>query len=108
MAHLAALFTSIDFWRLRPAPAILAEQPGTGAPARFIAAAASETRDLAVMYSPEAQAITVKAESMPRGRATWFNPRSGARTAAKGIRAETAVRFDPPAEGDWVLLFSSR
>ena len=108
MAHLAALFTSIDFWRLRPAPAILAEQPGTGAPARFIAAAASETRDLAVMYSPEAQAITVKAESMPRGRANWFNPRSGARTAAKGIRAETAVRFDPPAEGDWVLLFSSR
>ena len=108
MAHLAALFTSIDFWRLRPAPAILAEQPGTGAPARFIAAAASEARDLAVMYSPEAQAITVKAASMPRGRSTWFNPRSGARTPAKGIRAETAVRFDPPAEGDWVLLFSSR
>jgi hypothetical protein len=29
MAHVAEIFTSIDFWRLRPAPQVLAEQPGS-------------------------------------------------------------------------------
>ena len=49
-----ALFTSIDFWRLRPAPDPLARQPGTTAPTQFVAAAASESRDLLVAYTPEA------------------------------------------------------
>ena len=105
MAHLAALFTSIEFWRLRPAPALLAEQPGAGAPARFIASAASGTGDLAIMYSPEVPTITLKAETAPRGDATWFNPRTGARSAATGVRLESTVRFDAPGEGDWVLVF---
>ncbi len=30
MAHVASLFTSIDYWRLRPAPQALAAQPGAG------------------------------------------------------------------------------
>ncbi len=108
MAHLAALFTSIDFWRLRPAPTVLAEQPGVGVPARFVAAAASDARDLVVVYTPEAQPILLKADTVPRRRATWFNPRTGARTPATGARADTAVRFDPPGEGDWLLLFTGR
>jgi hypothetical protein len=108
MAHLAALFTSIDFWRLRPAPAILAEQPGSGAPARFIAAAASDARDLVVVYTPEGQPILLKADTVPRRRATWFNPRTGARTPANGARSEAISRFEPPGDGDWILVMSTR
>ena len=65
MAHVAALFTSIDYWRLRPAPQALASQPGGGtgpgsgpaAARRFIAAAASDTNDLLVVYTPEDRII---------------------------------------------------
>jgi hypothetical protein len=108
MAHVAALFTSIDFWRLRPAPAVLAEQPGTGAAARFIAAAASDKRDLAVVYSPESQAIRLDAQRLPRGRASWVNPRTGERSPAAGQRSGTLVEFTPPGSEDWVLLFQAR
>jgi hypothetical protein len=104
MAHVAALFTSIDFPRLRPASDVLAEQPGTETAARFVMAAASEKRDLLVVYTPEVRTIVLKADMMPRGRATWHNPRTGERTRAAAARAGTVVRFEAPGEGDWVLF----
>jgi hypothetical protein len=104
MAHVASLFTSIDFWRLRPAPDVLAEQPGTEAAARFITAAASDKRDLLVVYTPEGRTIALNADRVPRGRAAWHNPRTGERTTAAATRSGTVVRFEAPGDGDWVLL----
>ncbi len=106
MAHVAALFTSIDFWTLRPAPAVLAEQPGADAAARFITAAASDTRDLVVVYTPETRTIALNADEMPPGRPMWHNPRDGARTSATGVRSGSVVRFETPGEGDWLLLLA--
>jgi hypothetical protein len=94
----------MDFWRLRPAPDALAEQSGNGTAARFIAVAASEKRDLLVAYTPEVRTITVKGEAVPRGRATWHNPRTGERTSARAVRDGATVKFETPAEGDWVLV----
>ena len=105
MAHVAALFTSVDFWRLRPAPEALAEQPGAQTPARFVMAAASEARDLLVAYTPEAQPLTFAPAAAPASAKTeWWNPRTGQRTSASGERSGTAVRFTPPGDGDWVLV----
>ena len=106
MTHVAALFASIDFWRLRPAPELLAQQPGTIAASKFITAAASESRDLAVIYTPEPGTIDLTPATLPPGRPTWFDPKTGARRNAQPIRTETAVRFTTPSNGDWVLLFA--
>jgi hypothetical protein len=107
MAHVAALFTSIGYWRLRPAQDVLAEQPGAELASRFIAAAASEKRDLLVVYTPEVRAIVLKANALPRGRPRWHNPRTGERTTARAVRAGSTVRFETPAEGDWVLVVTN-
>lgn len=104
MAHVASLFTSIDYWRLRPAPNAVAEQPGTDVAARFIAAAASEKGDLLVVYTPDVRTIALKREAVPRGSATWHNPRTGERTSARALREGALVRFETPADGDWVLV----
>lgn len=104
MAHVASLFTSIDYWRLRPAPDAVADQPGSGVAARFIAAAASEKGDLLVVYTPEVRTIALKREAVPRGRAAWHNPRTGERTNARALRESARVRFETPADGDWVLV----
>ena len=104
MAHVAALFTSLEFWRLRPAPEALAEQPGTAAAAHFIAAAASDRRDLLVAYTPAVRTIVLRADRLPSGRATWFDPRTGARSRATAVRDGGVVRFQTPGEGDWVLV----
>jgi hypothetical protein len=104
MAHVAALFTSIDFWRLRPARHVVADQPGSEAASRFIAAAASDKGDLLVIYTPEERTIAVQTEAIPRGRATWHNPRTGERTNASSTRSGPVTRFQTPADGDWVLV----
>ncbi len=44
MSSLAGLMTSIDFWKLRPAPKTVAAQPGEQSPRRFIAAANSQRK----------------------------------------------------------------
>jgi uncharacterized protein DUF4038/uncharacterized protein DUF5060/collagenase-like protein with putative collagen-binding domain len=107
MAHVAALFTSIEYWRLRPAAGVLAEQPGRDVPSRFVAASASDAGDLVVAYTPEVRTIVLTADATPNGRAAWHNPRTGARTRASGVRAGSTVRFETPGEGDWVLIVTS-
>jgi hypothetical protein len=104
MRHVADFFTSIDFWRLRPAPQALAEQPGTVAASRFVAAAASETGDTLVVYTPEVRTIALNAQAVPQGPAVWLNPRTGARASAAGVRSGSEVRFEASGEGDWLLL----
>lgn len=104
MAHVASLFTSIDFWRLRPAPEVLASQAAPDVPSQFIAAAMSESRDLLVAYTPAQRSIELHADRVPQGQPNWHNPRTGARTKANPIRANAVVRFETPSEGDWVLL----
>jgi hypothetical protein len=107
MAHVADVFTSIDFWRLRPAPDALAQQPGTETANRFITAAASEAGDLLVAYTPEAQAIALNTNKVPRGQARWGDPRTGARRTAKGVGSGPVVRFEPPGDGDWLLVVTA-
>jgi len=104
MGHVARLFRSIDYWRLRPAPAALAEQPGATQPAQFVAAAASPEHDLLVVYTPVARTIAVRSQAVPSGRATWRNPRTGGQLAATGVRDGSVTRFETPTPGDWILL----
>ena len=81
-----------------------AEPPGAESASRFIAAAASEKRDSLVIYTPEVRTIALRTEAIPRGRATWHNPRTGDRTNAISTLSGSVTRFATPGEGDWILV----
>lgn len=105
MAHLAEFFQSIDFWRLRPAPVAIVNQPGAQAAGRFIAAAKSDQRDLLVVYAPEDRTVEVKLDLMPESpNVTWVNPRTGERSPAVAVVTANTCQFPSPAEGDWILF----
>jgi hypothetical protein len=115
MTHVANLFNSIPFWRLRPAPELLTIQPGKGSAASFIAAAASEDGDIDVIYTPRERNIQLQSKSLPsKFQAIWFNPRDGSNTPAPQTKVtpvigavrddKSSVLFTTPGEGDWVLL----
>jgi hypothetical protein len=97
MKHLRDLFESLEWWRLRPAPELLAEQPGTADPARFIAAARTEDGKATVIYAPVGSVIRLKSE--PKGRAQWFDPRTGQYRDAR-----VAPEINTPDQQDWVLV----
>jgi hypothetical protein len=107
MAHLSDIFTGIDFHRLRPAPSIIVNNPGKDAPARHVAAAKSDQRDLCVIYVPEDRTVEVKLDGMPASpNITWVSPRTGERHPAVGVVTASTCQFPTPAEGDWVLLMT--
>ena len=102
MKHVADLFTSVQWWRLRPDQSLLATQPGGDDPARFVAAARSEAGDLAVLYLPVGGQVELDAARLKDGlQAEWFNPRTGERTRAEGSQGR---RFTAPDDQDWALV----
>jgi hypothetical protein len=102
MKHLAELFTSFEWWKLRPAPELVTEQPGRDDPAKFVAAGRTEDGNTALLYLPVGGEVRVR----PDGRRTaeWFDPRSGKRTAATGEDG----RFRAPDAQDWLLVLRNQ
>ena len=108
ISHLAAFFTGIDFWQLRPAPQILATQPGESSAAQFSSVSRTDDGAVVAAYLPDNREVSIRAEGLPRkASANWFNPRTGESSAAQGVTSGTTVSFSPPSPGDWLLLLKS-
>ncbi len=102
LQYLSSLFQSIDWWRLCPAPELLATQPGGE---RFIAASRTEDGDLTMIYTPDEGAIQLRSDAFPDDvSALWFDPRTGQRQSARLDSSGDTVTAQTPGQGDWVLL----
>jgi hypothetical protein len=100
---LRRFFESGEWWRLRPAPAMVVDQPGEEDPYRFVAAAATEQGDWAVIYLPRGGEVSLRAERLKRpARARWFDPRAGEWREAGELQGERHA-FRSPDDRDWVL-----
>jgi hypothetical protein len=105
MAHLATFFDTIDWWRLRPAPVVVVNNPGTQSPAKYIAGAKSDDKELMVVYVPEDRTVEIKLDLMPSSpNVSWFNPRTGEKSPAVAVVTANTCQFPTPAEGDWILF----
>lgn len=103
--YIDTLFMSLEWWKLRPAPELLVEQPGEQASHLFVAAARSESGDLAVVYVPESPTIRLNLSHLRSElSAYWFNPRTGERVTASLNGSAPQTQFDTPGVGDWVLV----
>jgi hypothetical protein len=101
--YLKDLFTSLEWWRLVPAPELLAKQPGRQDPRRFIAVARAQGANWALAYIPEGRGISLHVGGMPNpiiGR--WFNPRTGRWEGETNIEDKGGSLTAPDAD-DWVL-----
>lgn len=109
IVHLANCFGSIDWWQLQPDAGIVAEQPGDRAAEQTISAARSSAGDLAVVYVPQGQHVTLNLESLKSDlSAFWLNPRTGSRIPAAYTGEQEVCEFETPDAEDWLLIFQSR
>ena len=101
-------FVGKDFWRLEPSARSLTSQPGVNSPSSHVAAAKTEIRDMAVIYSPQERIVTIASETIPaNGKSTWFNPRTGETRPANSQPSAAQLKFDTPAAGDWLLIVNA-
>jgi hypothetical protein len=105
MTVMRHFFEALDWWALRPAPEVLAAQPGEDDPTRFVAAAKRSDGKVVVIYTPEGGSLALNAGALPDGAvACWFNPRTGA-WAEVGSLSEAGGDVQTPDDHDWVLFF---
>jgi len=105
VSYLAWFLTSVDFWRLYPDPKAVAGQPGDQAPPRFIAAAGTQDKDLAVVYVPQDRTLELSPDAMPHSPAVfWLNPRTGASSPAVAVLGGSSCQFPTTEPGDWLLV----
>ncbi|MFC3802749.1 glycoside hydrolase family 140 protein [Cohnella sp. GCM10012308] len=103
MRHLKDLIESRPYLSLAPAQELLASNL-TGASYRV----AAMGDGYAYIYCPSGLYVEADGDAIPAARveASWYDPRTGARTSA-GIRdASGKLRYDAPSSGrgcDWVL-----
>jgi len=106
MGCLRRFFDPLPWWSLRPAPELLAEQPGEGNPQCFVAAARTEGGELAVVYLSQGGDLPLRLESLKRPAvARWFNPRTGEWTDG-GTVEEALPILTAPDSNDWGLCIS--
>jgi hypothetical protein len=100
LSHLIVFFSSIEWWKLRPAQECLAAQPGDTDKRQYVTAATNES--VTVIYLPQNDHVVLNTSSQ---QASWFDPRTGTSHATHGKQVEKGIQFDVPSEGDWILLF---
>ena len=85
VSALRLLLESLDWWRLRPAPGLLARQPSTD-PAAFVAASAADDGSVAVIYLPRGGSVTLAPAAAAMSPRRWFDPRTAAWAEAPARR----------------------
>jgi hypothetical protein len=105
MRHLADLMASIPWWTLRPAPELLAEQPGWDDPRLTVSAARTTDGRLGLVYVPRGSRATLAASaSGTHPEVIRFDPATGERRPLAQPTDTGVGRFDLPADQDWLLL----
>jgi len=108
MKHIYGFFSTNDFWRLRPTPVFVVNNPGNNAAAKYVSAARTDKKDLMVVYVPEDRTIEIKLNSLPPSpNISWFNPRNGETSPAVAVVTTDTCQFPTPEEGDWILIIKT-
>lgn len=108
LKHLRALLESKPWWRLMPDVNNVVAVDGRGPYGTNDATVTALAADgsFALSYLPAKRALTIDLTKLtgPRVSAHWFNPRTGESTPIGELTDKGRRAFDPPGEGDWVLV----
>lgn len=105
MSVLKHLFDGLPWWRLRPAPHLVVEQPLPGDPLGYVAAALAEDQSIALVYLPQGGKVALDTAALRGAAAIWLNPRTAERVEAPLASGERQ-EYQAPDRADWLLLFT--
>lgn len=109
LQHLRNFFESIDWWQLVPDHPAKFATAGAGQIGvnDLAVTAVSEDRTFAATYFPSQRKITYDLEVLTPKELSmvWFKPRTGERSSDERVGKVSVAEFEPPSEGDWLLLF---
>jgi len=108
IGYLTGFFKKLEWWRLRPAPEILAEQPGDSIYNHFIAVSKTINHDLIVAYLPNKTAIEIYNPYDFMYDAEWFDPVENKYSKAKIENIDGIIKVVSEKNSDMVLVLRKR
>ena len=106
--HFRRLFESRPWWKLMPDAQnrVAVEGRGPFATNDCTLTALADDGSFAISYLPTPRALTIDLTKLMGEKIIgwWFDPRSGEASRIGEFTGKTQHKFDPPAEGDWVLV----
>ena len=108
LKHLRTLLESRPWWKLMPDVNNIVAVDGRGSFATndYAVTALTDDGSFALSYLPSKRALTIDLTKLSGERvvASWFNPRTGETTRIGEFTDKKRHAFEPPGEGDWVLV----
>jgi hypothetical protein len=111
LKHLRSLLESKAWWQLVPDVdnVVAVDGRGTFAMNDYAVTALATDASFALSYLPTKLALTIDLSKFSQGKVegSWFNPRTGETTRIGEFTEKKKQVFEPPAEGDWLLVIGS-
>ncbi len=109
IGYLVGLMKRFNWWMLKPAPDLLAVQPGEKQFSQFIAVSKTDDGNTIVAYTPTAVPILLHNANGAVYKGEWFNPVTNQFTPAKILLKNGVLEMTPPAgEGDFVVILKKK
>jgi hypothetical protein len=116
IGHMKKLFTTLEWWRLRPHDALLHCRTPRGQdrmhlnrvapPENAYWCLAEPGRQYLIYVRGVTEAVALEVANSERGgQARQFNPRTGEVTVAEFRREEDKLVYHPPDGQDWIVVF---
>lgn len=108
IGYLTGFFKTLEWWRLRPAPEILAEQPGDTIYNHFISVSKSTNNDLIVAYLPSRTTIKLYNPYSFMYDGQWFDPVENKYSKAKVENKNGIIKVASEKNSDMVLVLRKK
>ena len=108
MKSLVGFWERFDWWDLRPAPALLVEQPGETRYDAFVGVLSNQDRSQVLAYVPKKGTIDLRNRSRHSYEARWFNPRTNEYEKANLVTDAGHIRVSHQSETGLVLVLSAK
>ena len=109
VGYLANAFRKLEWWNLKPAPDLLAEQPGEKQFNHFVSVSRTDDGRTIVAYLPSPTPIRLYNLAGSTWQAQWFNTATNQTSTAKVAQQKGVLEVVPPAgTGDMLLILQKK
>jgi len=108
IGYLAQFIKKLKWWRLKPAPELLVEQPGDKQFNHFISVVKTENNDLILAYVPVKSTFSLYNTQRLEYTGQWFDPVSNKYSKAEINCKDGLLEITSPNDADLILILKKK